>query len=516
MGSGGIHMGEEKKKGILARILVPMTVIMAITVGCGIFGILAILYLNGHLEDSFHEIAIIFCIIIAIIVIICIVLSAFFIRRLEGHIRKPLNALAKVVNYVARTGNIHVLDKMDTELREFDTSDDEIGSVINSFKMMLEGLIQKLEILQQVAQGDLRHRTKPASDEDYISIAINDVVTNTSKIVSDVSNATEQLSAGAQELSNGAQSLSQSASEQSAMVDGLHVTAAEIASEAAENAAHAAEALKLASSIRANASEGGSKMVNMTLAMKEINTASHAIGSVMKVIDEIAFQTNILALNAAVEAARAGAHGKGFAVVADEVRNLATKSGNTANDSNALIADTIAKSDMGTKTVDEAIAFFKTIEEGIANMNELLDEIAKAAKSQSEAIEYINRNVADMTGIVYHNSATAEQGAAASEQISSQAMMLSATINRFLLEGSTRADMKQVASRDTAPDTALLYEFASPLPNPAANQQAAADRSSIGIYAESPGYETQGSAPREPEPEASAEAAAFVDDDSKY
>jgi len=239
---------------------------------------------------------------------------------------------------------------------------------------------------------------------------------------------------GANELSIGAQSLSQSSSEQSATMDKLHESAAEIAGEAAENAERAAEASVLTTQIRANATEGGLKMIDMTSSMNEINKASHSIGSVMKVIDEIAFQTNILALNAAVEAARAGAHGKGFAVVADEVRNLATKSGEAANDTNAMIADTISKSDMGTKIVDEAIAFFKTIEEGIANINELLNEIAKAAKSQSHAIENVTKSLTDMTNVVYHNSATSEQSAAASEQMSSQALLLKEAVNRFLLE----------------------------------------------------------------------------------
>ena len=491
MRSGEILMGEGDKSGMLARIWVPAVAIMALTIAGGAISVLLVLYMLSHYDDISRDTIYLLCIVVAAIVIVCVVLLVSFVHGMERGVFRPLKELAKATNYVARTGNIHIIEKMDVEFSEYTAREDEIGSVIKSFRVMLEDLIEKVEVLQLVAQGDLRRRARPASEEDHISIAINEVVTNISKVVGDVVSATEQLSSGAHELSNGAQSLSQSASEQSAMMDGLHVTAGEIASEAASNAARAAEALKLASSIRSSASEGGSKMVNMTIAMKEINTASHAIGSVMKVIDEIAFQTNILALNAAVEAARAGAHGKGFAVVADEVRNLANKSGSTANDSNALIADTISKSEMGTRTVDEAIAFFKTIEEGIANTNDLLGEIAKAAKGQSEAIEHINRNVTDMTGIVYHNSATAEQGAAASEQISSQAMMLKGTINHFLLGDDKQVDFIPEAIRGAIPDTAPLYEFASPLKDPAADRPAAGGLSPAG-------------------------AAAFTDDESKY
>ena len=437
-------MGERKKKGIFTRILVPMTVIMAITIACGALGIWSILTLNSHLDAESHQTAYILCIIIAIIVVISIVLSLVFIRSLADSIRRPLSTLEKAAYHVRNTGNIRIPDGIAEQLTEYSNEDDEVGSVIVSFRILMADLLKKVEVLELVAKGDLRRRVTIAGSEDNLGIAVNDVVTNLNTIVRDVINATEQLSVGAQELSNGAQSLSQSASEQSATMDQLSITAAEIASEAVENAGRASEASILTAAIKSNASEGGSKMAKMAMAMKEINTASHAIGSVMKAIDEIAFQTNILALNAAVEAARAGVHGKGFAVVSDEVRTLATKSGDAANNSNALIADTISKSDLGTGTVDETIDFFKTIEEGIANTNDLLDEIAKAAKSQSDAIDHINRSVADLTGAVYHNSATAEQSAAASQQISSQAMLLKETVHRFQLEGDMREDIKPI------------------------------------------------------------------------
>ena len=445
-------MSEKKKKGIMNRILAPMTVIMAIIIACGVAGVLAILRLTSHLDAESLQTAYFFCMIILAIVVVGVVLSAVLVSSLDRRIRRPLNMLEKTMYGVTRTGNIRIPERLDKELKELGQGEDEIASVINSFRIMLDDLMQKVEVLELVAQGDLRNQVKPASDEDHLSMAINDVVANISIIVRDVVNATDQLSVGARELSVGAQSLSQSTAQQSATMDGLHAIAGEIASEAVENAERASQASKLAASIRKSATEGGSKMANMTMAMKEINTASHAIGSVMKVIDEIAFQTNILALNAAVEAARAGAHGKGFAVVADEVRNLASKSGNAANDSNALIADTIAKSELGTKTVDEAIAFFKTIEEGIANTNDLLEEIAKAAGSQSESIDHINRNVTEMTGIVFHNSATAEQGAAAGEQISNQAALMKETVGRFTLEGDKLQDMfgLQVARPEAA------------------------------------------------------------------
>ena len=453
-------MNKGINSSVRLRVLFSM-IIYAIIIAVSVaVAILSILYLNNLLHaiamqdegaalatmDDAQNRIYMFFIIFAALVAVAVVFTVYCMYNIATHIQKPLTVLEKATYHLTRTGNLRLPAELAADMKKYEKTGDEIGNVILSFDVMVDSLLQKVEVLEKVAQGDLRRRVVPSSDEDYLGIAVNAVVTNLSNIVSDVINATEQLSVGANELSVGAQSLSQSSSEQSATMDKLHESAGEIAGEAAENAERAAEASVLTAQIRANATEGGRKMVNMTTSMSEINKASHAIGSVMKVIDEIAFQTNILALNAAVEAARAGVHGKGFAVVADEVRNLATKSGEAANDTNAMIADTISKSDMGTKIADEAIAFFKTIEEGIANINELLDEIAKAAKSQSHAIEQVTKSLTDMTNVVYHNSATSQQSAAASEQMSSQALLLKETVNRFLLEDEMSPKMKYAAA----------------------------------------------------------------------
>ena len=527
-------MDGENKKSIRSRIMVSMTVIVISAVACGIVGIISILYLKGKLDIAaaqnpeeavvtlagIHNAADILCIVIAVIAILSIALSLVFVRKLADRIQRPLGTLEKAFYLVTRTGNLRTPEKVVQELVGYsENTNDEISSLIVSFRMMVDGLEQKVKVLEMVAQGDLRHRVIPASDEDVLGKAVNDVVTNLSKIVYDVVTATEQLSLGANELSIGAQSLSQSASEQSATMDQLHMTAGEIATEAVENAWRAAEASKLTAVIRANAAEGGSKLSDMEKAMKEINTASHSIGSVMKAIDEIAFQTNILALNAAIEAARAGIHGKGFAVVADEVRSLANKSGNAANDSNVLIANTISKSDLGTKIAGEANMFFRTIEDGIANMKELLDKIAKAAQGQSEAIEQINKSVTDMTNVVYHNSATSEQSAAASEQMSGQAILLKETVRRFLLNedlyGSINKNNVVVPPVSIPPYQPAIWTTAAY--NPTTEPSTEGGRSPAEIYAEALGREISNIA----EPQAysagtSMERSGFTDDESKY
>ena len=555
----------KKKKSIHGRLTSAMIIVAISVAACGALAIFSILYIKTHIDalisqtytgtvlalGAVSEAALVFCIIIGLVVVFAIMIATASISGTGKRIQQPIDLISSIVQNAANTGSLQIPADVEMQLGKYVAErNDEVSDLIISFKTMNDGLINKVQILELVAQGDLRHKVIPASEADSISNAINDVVNNLSMIVSEVVKATEQLSAGANELSSGAQTLSQSASQQSATMDELHVTAAEIATEAEENAGWAADASKLTSEILRSAAEGGDKMVEMNEAMKEINKASHAIGSVMKAIDEIAFQTNILALNAAVEAARAGVHGKGFAVVADEVRNLATKSGTAANDSNVLIADTIVKSDLGNKIVDEAIAFFKTIEDGIANTSDLLDEIAKAAKNQSDAIDQINNAITDMTNTVYHNSATSEQSAAASEQMYGQAVMLRDTVKKFLLDDnnvstSTPANTLSIEQKQETPyidmttSQSILDNFMSETEpeviesveiepqifepvmsslsnyNPTNESQVEGKRSPAEIYAEALGREAPGSVTATQTRDKS-ERYSFSDDTSKY
>jgi methyl-accepting chemotaxis protein len=171
------------------------------------------------------------------------------------------------------------------------------------------------------------------------------------------------------------------------------------------------------------------------IAVNEITQASQSIGKVIKVIDDIAFQTNILALNAAVEAARAGQHGKGFAVVAEEVRSLAAKSAEAANDTGSLIANSIEKAGVGAKIASETAASLVEIVSGINESSRIVEEIAASSEVQSADILQINNGIDQVAQVVQQNSATAEQSAAASEELSGQSDMLKGLISQFRLKG---------------------------------------------------------------------------------
>ena len=175
-------------------------------------------------------------------------------------------------------------------------------------------------------------------------------------------------------------------------------------------------------------------MDEMMGAVKEINQASQSIGKVIKVIEDIAFQTNILALNAAVEAARAGQHGRGFAVVAEEVRSLAEKSADAAKDTSSLIESSIDKASLGVRIAGETAESLADIVAGINESSQLIAQIAKSSGEQSLSMNQLNTSIDQVAQVVQQNSATAEESAAASMEMSSQSNLLYDLISRFKLK----------------------------------------------------------------------------------
>lgn len=243
------------------------------------------------------------------------------------------------------------------------------------------------------------------------------MIERNNEILTSINTAADQVASGSKQVSDSSIALSQGATEQASLVEELTASLEEISSQTKLNAQNANEANKLAADSKNSALQGNEQMKDMLAAMREINDASSNISKIIKVIDEIAFQTNILALNAAVEAARAGQHGKGFAVVAEEVRNLAARSANAAKETTDMIEGSIDKVQEGTRIADQTAAALQSIVGDIEKVANLVGDIAMASTEQAAAITQINQGISQVSQVIQTNSATSEESAAASEAV---------------------------------------------------------------------------------------------------
>lgn len=288
----------------------------------------------------------------------------------------------------------------------------------------------------RIADGDL-NVTIDVDTRDEVGIlasSFSKMSNNINEVMSNISNASEQVASGSKQVSDSSVELSQGATEQASSIEQLTASIEEISSQTKLNADSADEASKLAEIAKENAIKGNNQMKEMLRAMEDINESSSGISKIIKVIDEIAFQTNILALNAAVEAARAGQHGKGFAVVAEEVRNLAARSANAAKETTVMIEGSIKKVEGGTKIATETAEALNRIVDGIAKVSSLVGDIAVASNEQATGVSQINQGIMQVSEVVQTNSVTSEESAAASEELSSQAELLREQVTKFKLK----------------------------------------------------------------------------------
>ena len=379
-------------------------------------------------------------IFMAILTVLLLTTSTVITMTVPKAFRIGFGNLNKLADEV-RKGNVNF--KVDNK------QDDEFGEVIEAFHEVVDSLRVAVDQATEVANGNLLVDIKPRSDVDALGIALKNMVDKNYHALSNINDATVQVMTSASQVASASESLAQGSTEQASAIQEINASIDEIAEKTKANATEANSAAELISHAIRDVQVGNQQMHEMMAAMDEINRSSESISKIIKVIDDIAFQTNILALNAAVEAARAGEAGKGFAVVAEEVRNLAAKSAQAAAETAELIEDSIEKVGVGSKIADETAKALEAITDVVKKSEVIIDGIADASNYQATAVAQVDQAINQVSQVVQTNSATSEECAAASEELSNQANRMLDLLSVFRLGATNVRPASTVKARDS-------------------------------------------------------------------
>lgn len=378
------------------------------------------------------------CALVIAILVFAVVFCSYFSYKVRKHIEFAIDEIGKMATAMA---------KGDLSIQSDFSASDELGVLADNMRSAVTTSKEYVDnistVLNTMSKGDMCVDI----DMDYIGdfepikVALIQITSSLNDALSNINHAANQVASGADLVSGSAQTLAQGATEQASSIQELSASIADVAAQVSQNAQNSNIATEKASDATGAICSSNDQMQKLMGAMNDINEKSSEISKIIKTIEDIAFQTNILALNASVEAARAGAAGKGFAVVADEVRNLATKSSEAAKNTTALIEASVVSINAGVKLAEQTAHELKSVVEGARITTEVIEQITQATNEQATTLAQFTSGIDQISAVVQNNSATSEESAAASQELSSQAHVLKEIVSKFKIKNTIESNM---------------------------------------------------------------------------
>ncbi len=387
---------------------------------------------SAEMADEVRSSIMVSVAVISAVVLLIVFLAVVILFYLRNNIRYITNVSQRIAG-----------GELSIEIDRNRCSKDEIGKlctatgeILRQLNAYVDYINEITDTLETMAQGDMRIQLQQEYTGQFASVkeafmGVSETLGGTLHMLHD---ASEQVNSGASMISSGAQALATGTEEQANAVEKLSVFIDKVTEDTASNLTVVAAASESMDTTLIKIDESTRYMEEMLAAMNSMGETSNKIKAVIKLIDDIAFQTNILALNAAVEAARAGQHGKGFAVVAEEVKNLANKSADAAETTTELIGSSITSAEQGIEIANNTAQALGELSEKIKVISQTFSGIEVSSKQQAEVMNEVKQGISQISDVVTTNTATAEESASTSEELSSQAELLYNEVQRFKLD----------------------------------------------------------------------------------